>query len=295
MSITIDDNWTATVTDDPLHITPRFDFRDFRMRIATYTNVEERGRFLLDTFGSEPWLWDTPDELRFDQAGRELVGAEFQIPGVEAADAEDSARVPATPLVHPGGLRADQAQDFRLEVTTELCRAPGDAVLTCLRDLDVLDEPLEARIGIAPDVALLVQPTAPSSAGLIDGLVSDALRLLGHLPWSPARNWSRRRTPTGGRRGAASAEPWRSAAQTDRAQQDANLSGSGDRPNGTQAGRAIVGMPHPSFRRGPPTLRLAGSRSARSATTWPPHQSERPEEGPPETKTRSQPCPRLEA
>ncbi|MER5363429.1 hypothetical protein [Streptomyces sp. NPDC002785] len=38
-----------------------------------------------------------------------------------------------------------------------LCRAPGDAVLTCLRDLDVLDEPLEARIGIAPDVALLVQ------------------------------------------------------------------------------------------------------------------------------------------
>ncbi|GGX77580.1 hypothetical protein GCM10010358_34930 [Streptomyces minutiscleroticus] len=40
---------------------------------------------------------------------------------------------------------------------TELCRAPGDTALTCLRDLDVLDEPLEARIGIAPDVALLVQ------------------------------------------------------------------------------------------------------------------------------------------
>ncbi|MGJ3561815.1 hypothetical protein ACR6C2_40445 [Streptomyces sp. INA 01156] len=42
-------------------------------------------------------------------------------------------------------------------MTTELCRAPEDAVLTCLRDLDVLDEPLDARIGIAPDVALLVQ------------------------------------------------------------------------------------------------------------------------------------------
>lgn len=42
-------------------------------------------------------------------------------------------------------------------MTTELCRAPGDTALTCLRDLDVLDEPLEARIGIAPDVALLVQ------------------------------------------------------------------------------------------------------------------------------------------
>ncbi|MFE8989689.1 hypothetical protein ACFYMI_18010 [Streptomyces collinus] len=156
MRITIDDNWTATVTGDPLHITPRLDFRDFRVRIATYANVDERGRFLLDTFGSGPWLWDTPDELRFDQAGRELVGAEFQIAG-EAADAEDAARVPATPLVHPGGLRADEAQDFRLEVTTELCRGPGDAVLTCLRDLDVLDEPLEARIGIAQDVALLVQ------------------------------------------------------------------------------------------------------------------------------------------
>ncbi|GAB2956403.1 hypothetical protein GCM10023080_014530 [Streptomyces pseudoechinosporeus] len=156
MKLTIDEDWTATVTGDPLHITPRFDFWDFRVRIATYANVEERGRFLLDTFGSQPWLWDTPDELRFDPASRELVGAEFEIAG-EAADAEDSARVPATPPVHPGGLRADEARDFRLEVTTELCRAPGDAVLTCLRDLDVLDEPLEARIGIAPDVALLVQ------------------------------------------------------------------------------------------------------------------------------------------
>ena len=38
-----------------------------------------------------------------------------------------------------------------------LCRVPGDAALTCLRDLDVLDEPLDARIGIAPDVALLIQ------------------------------------------------------------------------------------------------------------------------------------------
>ncbi|MFI2367975.1 hypothetical protein [Streptomyces sp. NPDC018833] len=156
MKLTLDGDWTATVTGDPLHITPRFDFWDFRLRIATYANVKERGRFLLDTFGSQEWLWDAPDELRFDRAARELVGAEFQIAG-ECADAEDSTRIPATPPVHPGGLRADEARDFRLEVTTELCRAPGDTVLTCLRDLDVLDEPLEARIGIAPDVALLVQ------------------------------------------------------------------------------------------------------------------------------------------
>ncbi|MGW7331304.1 hypothetical protein ACWGIU_22500 [Streptomyces sp. NPDC054840] len=126
------------------------------MRIVPYANADERGRYLMGTFGSTAWLWDTPDELRFDPADRELVGAEFQIVG-EAADAEDSARVPATPLAQPGGLRADELRDFRLEATTELCRTPGDTVLTCLRDLDVLDEPLEARIGIAPDVALLVQ------------------------------------------------------------------------------------------------------------------------------------------
>ncbi|SES47257.1 hypothetical protein SAMN04487983_106313 [Streptomyces sp. yr375] len=110
MRITIADNWTATVTGDPLRISPRFDFRDFSLRIARFANVEERGQFLLDTFGSQPWLWDTPDELRFDQAGRELVGAEFQIAG-EAADAADadSARLPATPPGRPGGLLADEA------------------------------------------------------------------------------------------------------------------------------------------------------------------------------------------
>ncbi|MCX4587376.1 hypothetical protein [Streptomyces sp. NBC_01481] len=155
MRLTIDD-WNATVMGDPLRVVPRFDFRDFRVRIAAYANVEEWQRFLLDTFGSGPWLWDTPDELRFDQGSLELVGAELHLAGA-AADAADSSRVPAAPPVRPGSLRADEARDFRLEVTTELCRAPGDTVLTCLRDLDVLDEPLEARIGIAPDVALLVQ------------------------------------------------------------------------------------------------------------------------------------------
>ncbi|MGW2211912.1 hypothetical protein [Streptomyces sp. NPDC001781] len=38
-----------------------------------------------------------------------------------------------------------------------LCRASGDTVLTCLRDHHVLDEPVDACVGIAPDVALLVQ------------------------------------------------------------------------------------------------------------------------------------------
>jgi hypothetical protein len=182
MRITIDDDWTATVTGDPLHIAPRFDFRDFRVRVAPYTDVKERGQFLLDTFGSQPWLWDTPDELRFDPVGKELVGAEFQIAG-EVADADDSARLAATPTVHPGGLCADEARDFRLEVTTELCRAPGDTVLTCLRDLDVLDEPLDARIGIAPDVALLVQ-----HGTVVGWSLTDPVRYLttGFAPPDPA-------------------------------------------------------------------------------------------------------------
>jgi hypothetical protein len=114
-----------TPIDDPLPITPRFDFRNFRVRIATYANVEERGRFLLDAFGSQEWPWDTSDELRFGRAGRELIGAEFHIPGVEAADAENSARVPTTPLVRLGGLCADEARDFRLVVASELRRTPG--------------------------------------------------------------------------------------------------------------------------------------------------------------------------
>ncbi|MCY0934204.1 hypothetical protein [Streptomyces sp. H34-S4] len=156
MKLTLDSDWTATVTGEPLGIAPRFDFRDFWVRVATYTDAKERERFQLDTFGSQDWLWDTPDELRFDPVGRDLVGAEFRMAAV-AADGEDCARVPATPAVHPGGLRADEVRDFRLEVTTDLCRGPGDGVLTCLSDLDVLDAPLDARIGIAPDVALLVQ------------------------------------------------------------------------------------------------------------------------------------------
>ncbi|WP_405681049.1 hypothetical protein [Streptomyces sp. NBC_01238] len=167
MRITMDGDWTATVTGHSLTIAPRFVFREFLVCIATYADVKERSQFQLDTFGSREWLWDTPDELRFDPASRELVGAEIHVPG-ESADDEDSVRVPVTPAVRPGGLRADEARGFRMETTTELCRAPGDTVLTCLRDLDVLDEPLEARIGIAPDVALLVQHGTVAGWSLTD-------------------------------------------------------------------------------------------------------------------------------
>ncbi|MFI1015527.1 hypothetical protein [Streptomyces sp. NPDC020965] len=154
MRLTFGDGWRTTVTDHPLRLTPRF--TGTSVRVAPYADVAERNEFLVATFGSQEWLWDSPDVIRFAPAGRQLVGVEFRLPE-ESASAEDSDRVPSAPAVRPGGLRADEARDFRQEITMVLCRAPGDSVLTCLRDLDVLDEPLEARIGIAPDVALLAQ------------------------------------------------------------------------------------------------------------------------------------------
>lgn len=152
--LSFDGDWRATVTDDPLAVTPRF--AGASVSLVDYVDVNERERFLLDTFGSQEWLWDAPDVFRFDKIDQVLVGAEFHWPE-ESASAEEVARLPLTPAVRPGGLRADEARDFRHERCTVLCRAPGDAMLTCLRDLGVLDEPLDARVGIAPDVALLVQ------------------------------------------------------------------------------------------------------------------------------------------
>ncbi|ANP57073.1 hypothetical protein AVL59_39800 [Streptomyces griseochromogenes] len=152
--LSFDGDWRATVTDDPLHITPRF--TGDSVDVMQHVDVQERERFLARTFGSQDRLWDTPDLFRFDPDSRKLVGAELQMPYV-SADAETSTRLPFMPPVRQGGLRADEVQDFRHETCTVLCRAPGDAVLICLRDLDVLDEPLEACIGVAPDVALLVQ------------------------------------------------------------------------------------------------------------------------------------------
>jgi hypothetical protein len=160
-----DGGWSATVTGEPLDLVPRL-LGTFLI-VGPFADRVERERFLADTFGSQDWLWDLPDVFRFAPSSRRLVGAEFRIPE-ESASVEDSARLPVTPEVRPGGLRADEVKDFRHEMCTVLCRAPGDAVLTCLRDLDVLDEPLDARIGIAPDVALVVQHGAVVGWSLTD-------------------------------------------------------------------------------------------------------------------------------
>lgn len=163
--VSFDGGWRATVTGDPLRITPRFTGNS--VDLAHYADVKDRERFLLATFGSEHWLWDMPDVFRFAPDSRKLVGAELQMPCVSAYS-ETSDRVPVMPAVRQGGLRADEVRDFRHDMCTVLCRAPGDAVLISLRDLDVLDEPLEACIGIAPDVALLVQRGAVVSWSLTD-------------------------------------------------------------------------------------------------------------------------------
>jgi hypothetical protein len=163
--LSFDGDWRATVTGDPLRIIPRF--TGGSVRLMDYADVNERERFLLASFGSQEWLWDAPDVIRFDKTDRVLVGAEFHWPE-ESASAKEVARLPLTPEVRPGGIRADEARDFRHERCTVLCRAPGDAMLTCLRDLGVLDEPLEARVGIAPDVALLVQRGAVVGWSLTD-------------------------------------------------------------------------------------------------------------------------------
>ncbi|MFJ9739122.1 hypothetical protein [Streptomyces sp. NPDC101166] len=149
-----DGGWSATVTDEPLDLVPRL--VGTSLIVSPYADRVEREKFLAETFGSQDLLWDLPDVFRFAPSDRQLVGAEFRVPE-ESASAEDSARLRVQPEVRPGGLRADEVKDFRHEMCTVLCRAPGDAALTCLRDLDVLDEPLEAGIGIAPDVALLAQ------------------------------------------------------------------------------------------------------------------------------------------
>ena len=85
MRLALGDGWNATVTDDPLLVSPRFTGNS--VEVAPYASVKERERFIAGTFGSQDWLWDTPDVLRFDPDSRKLVGAEFQMPYV-SADAE---------------------------------------------------------------------------------------------------------------------------------------------------------------------------------------------------------------
>ncbi|MEV7558062.1 hypothetical protein [Streptomyces sp. NPDC089795] len=170
MNLAFDGGWSAAVTGEPLCTIPRF--TPDSVCLMRYTSVGEREQFVLETFGSQHFMWDAPDILRFDKDTRDLVGAEFQMP-YASMYAESTDRFPEVPTVQRGGLRAVEVRDFRHEMCTVLHRAPGDTVLTCLRDLDVLDEPMDACIGIAPDVAILVQ-----NGAVVGWRVSNPVRYL---------------------------------------------------------------------------------------------------------------------
>ncbi|MGN5636268.1 hypothetical protein [Streptomyces sp. AC154] len=53
MKLSFGGDWQATVTDAPLHITPRF--TGGSVEVVPYMDRAERERFLADTFGSEHW------------------------------------------------------------------------------------------------------------------------------------------------------------------------------------------------------------------------------------------------
>jgi hypothetical protein len=167
VKISVGDTMSAETTGNPLRFTPRFDLSGPQVIVAGYTNPEGRERQRASTFGSMQWLWSENDEFRFDQHTRELSSVTFFLPR-EAAPAPACHRVPDGPRTLPGGLRADAAQDFALPQTTIFYCAPDGAELRCFRDSGALDRALEARIGIAPDVDLLVQEGEVAGWSLAD-------------------------------------------------------------------------------------------------------------------------------
>jgi hypothetical protein len=72
------------------------------------------------------------------------------------------------PPALPGGLRADTTADFALPQTTVFCCTSEAGELRCFRNAGVLDEAMDARIAIAPDVHLLVQKGTVAGWSLTD-------------------------------------------------------------------------------------------------------------------------------
>ncbi|WP_326770598.1 hypothetical protein OG978_43395 (plasmid) [Streptomyces sp. NBC_01591] len=159
MKITIGDTLIAETTDRPLLFTPRFDFRDLQLIVAGYEDPAGREGQLPDTFGSMQWLWSQDEHFRFDRGSRELCSLTFFVPPQYVSVPRGHA-VHDKPRTQACGLRADAAREFAMPQTTVFNCDPGATELICLRDIGVLDRELDARLGIAPDVALLVQEGA---------------------------------------------------------------------------------------------------------------------------------------
>ncbi|MFJ8753307.1 hypothetical protein ACIREO_28835 [Streptomyces sp. NPDC102441] len=164
MRITVGDTMTAETTDTPLAFTPRFGFSDLELVVAGYADPAGRERQLPDTFGSMQWLWSEDEHLRFDRGSRELCSLTLFVPPESVPP--ESVAVPQGHTAHddpptrPGGLRADEARDFAMPQTGVFHCDPGGTELRCLRDVEALGRKVDARLGIAPDVALLVQDGA---------------------------------------------------------------------------------------------------------------------------------------
>lgn len=157
----------AVVTGTPLTSVPRLALDIPQLIVGEFTNRAGFERLLPGAFGSQEWLGSENDDLLFDNGSRELVGVGLHLPAVSAPE-EAGVRLSTEPRAVRGGLRAEEALDFALAQTTVLCCDREATELACLRDLAVLDTPLDARIGIAPDLVFLVQAGAVVGWSLAD-------------------------------------------------------------------------------------------------------------------------------
>ncbi len=146
----------AVVTDTPLTSRPRLALDIPQLILGEFTDRAGFERLLPRTFGSQEWLGSENDDLLFDNGSRELVGVGLHLPAASAPP-HVGVRLPAEPRPVRSGLRAQEVRDFSLAQTTVLYCDPVATELTCLRDLAVLDDSLDARLGIAPGLALVVQ------------------------------------------------------------------------------------------------------------------------------------------
>ncbi|MTE21490.1 hypothetical protein F0L17_20715 [Streptomyces sp. TRM43335] len=157
----------VVVTGVPLPFAPRLALDVPQVIVGEFTNRAEFEQQAHTTFGSLQWLWSGEDDLRFDKESRELVAIGLHLPN-EAAPAKAAVRITGGLPTRQGGLRATEVRDFGMPQATVLQCDAEAAELVCLRDLAVLDAPVEARIGIAPGLALLVQGGAAVGWSLTD-------------------------------------------------------------------------------------------------------------------------------
>ncbi|MFG2506625.1 hypothetical protein ACGFOW_14100 [Streptomyces rubiginosohelvolus] len=164
------DTLRAVVTDAPLASTPRLALDIPQLIVGEFTDRAGFERLLPSTFGSREWLGSETDDLLFDDTSCELVAAGLYLPPASApaeagiglsasAPAEAGIGLSAEPRAVRGGLRAQEKRDVALAQTTVLHCDPEARELVCLRDPGVVGvgAPLDARIGIAPSLALLVR------------------------------------------------------------------------------------------------------------------------------------------